>query len=75
MRRVAEQAELAAEAYIYRYLPVRSLDEIASSVAGGGSLPIQAPYNEFGHARNLAGPEVKFGLAPRGSCASGISSR
>jgi hypothetical protein len=56
----APQAKLAAEAYIYGYPLVYSLHEIASFVAGSERFPMRAPYNEFGHARNLAGPEFKF---------------
>ena len=67
---VAEQVKLAAEAYVYGYPLVRSLEEIASFVAGGGSLPVQAPYNAFGHARNLAGPEVKFVSPNNDTCYS-----
>lgn len=40
---VAEQVKLAAQAYIYGYPLVRSLDEIGSFVAGGGSLPGASP--------------------------------
>jgi hypothetical protein len=37
-----EQVRLAAEAYIYGYPLVYDLEEVASSVEGGGSLPFQA---------------------------------
>jgi hypothetical protein len=66
----AEQIKRAAEAYIYGYPFVRSLGEIASFVAGGGSLGIQAPYNEFGHIRSLAGPEVTFVSPNNDTCYS-----
>jgi hypothetical protein len=56
----AEQVKLAAEAYIYGYPLVYSLDEIGAFVAGGDKFPMKAPYNAFGHARELAGPEFKF---------------
>ena len=67
---VGERAKVAAEVYVYGYPLVRGLDEIESFVAGGGSLPIQAPYNEFGHARRLAGPEVKFVSPNNDTCYS-----
>jgi hypothetical protein len=57
---VEDQVKLAAEAYLYGYPLVYSLHEIAAFVAGGGRFPMQAQFNEFGHARNLAGPEFKF---------------
>jgi hypothetical protein len=66
----AEQIELAVEAYVYGYPLVRSVEEIGSFVAGGGSLGIQAPYNEFGHARSLAGPKVKFVSPNNDTCYS-----
>ena len=50
----------AAEAYVYGYPLVYDLQEVAEFVEGGGSLPIQAPYNTFAYARRLLGPETKF---------------
>jgi hypothetical protein len=55
-----EQVKNAAEAYIYGYPLVYDLQEVAEFVEGGGSLPIQAPYNTFAYARRLLGPETKF---------------
>jgi hypothetical protein len=55
-----EQVKLAAEAYIYGYPLVYDLEEVANGVEGGGSLPLQAPYNRFAYARRLLGPETKF---------------
>jgi hypothetical protein len=55
-----EQVKDAAEAYIYGYPLVYDLQEVAEFVEGGGSLPIQAPYNSFAYARRLLGPETKF---------------
>jgi hypothetical protein len=55
-----ERIKAAAEAYLYGYPLVYSLNEIGAFVAGGGRFPMQAPFNEFGHARRLAGPEFKF---------------
>lgn len=56
----AEQIKDVAEAYIYGYPLVYDLREVVESVEGGGSLPIQAPYNAFAYARTLLGPETKF---------------
>lgn len=56
----AEQVKDAAEAYIYGYPLVYDLQEVAEFVDGGGSLPIQAPYNTFASARRLLGPETRF---------------
>jgi hypothetical protein len=56
----AEQVKLAAEAYIYGCPLVYDLKEVASFVEGGGSLPVQAPYNALASARQLLGPETKF---------------
>jgi hypothetical protein len=55
-----EQVKDAAEVYIYGYPLVYDLQEVAEFVEGGGSLPIQAPYNTFAYARRLLGPETKF---------------
>ena len=55
-----EQVKEAAEAYIYGYPLVYDLREVAEFVEGGGSLPIEAPYNTFAYARRLLGPETKF---------------
>jgi hypothetical protein len=56
----AEQVKDAAAVYVYGYPLVYDLKEVASSVAGGGSLPMQAPYNRFAYARRLLGPETRF---------------
>jgi hypothetical protein len=56
----AEQVKEAAEAYLYGYPLVYDLTEVAENVEGGGSLPLQAPYNSFAHARRLLGPETRF---------------
>jgi hypothetical protein len=37
---------------------VYDLKEVASFVEGGGSLPMQAPYNRFASARRLLDPET-----------------
>jgi hypothetical protein len=57
---VSERVNAAAQAYIYGYPLVYSLHEIGAFVVGGGRFPMQASFNEFGHARRLAGPEFKF---------------
>jgi hypothetical protein len=54
----AEQVKDAAEAYLYGYPLVYDPQEVAEFVEGGGSLPIQAPYNTFAYARRLLGPET-----------------
>jgi hypothetical protein len=56
----AEQVRDAAAVYVYGYPLVYDLQEVANFVEGGGSLPMQAPYNAFGSARRLLGPETKF---------------
>jgi hypothetical protein len=55
-----EQVRLAAEAYLYGYPLVYGLHEMADFVAGGTRFPMQAPYNEFGHARQLADAKMHF---------------
>jgi hypothetical protein len=55
-----ESVQLAAKAYIYGYPLVYDLKEVAEFVTGGGALPVQAAFNEFGYARELLGPETKF---------------
>jgi len=57
---IQEQVQAAAQAFIYGYPLVYCLNEAAAFVAGGGRFPMRAPYNEFGHARRLAGPEFEF---------------
>lgn len=55
-----EAIEAAAELFIYGYPLVYSLKETEGLVSGSGHLPVQSPYNAFGHARDLCGPETKF---------------
>lgn len=50
----------AAKAFVYGYPLVYDLDEVAKFVRGAGSFPVSAPYNTFGLARELLGPETKF---------------
>ncbi|MBK8048034.1 MAG: DUF1254 domain-containing protein [Anaerolineales bacterium] len=55
-----EKVKLAAEVFIYGYPLVYNLHEIAAFVAGSPRFPMKAEYNRFGHARELAGPGMKF---------------
>jgi hypothetical protein len=51
----------AAKAYLYGYPLVYGMHELRAFVAGtGGKFPMSAPYNQFGHGRELAGPAFKF---------------
>ena len=51
---------LAAEAYLYGFPLVFNLDQVLRFVTTGvGSNP-QAPFNQFSHARVLAGPQDTF---------------
>ena len=53
-------AVLAAEAFFYGFPLVFDLQEVAGFEHGGiGDVPA-TPYNQFGHARALAGTETKF---------------
>ena len=57
-----DKAKLAADTYIYGYPLVYNLDEIAKFPAGTSGLLVRqaAPYNAFGHVRELATPETDF---------------
>ena len=57
---VEEQVRAVAQVFVYGYPLVYGLQEMGAFVAGGGKFPMQAPYNEFGHARTLADPEFAF---------------
>jgi hypothetical protein len=59
-QQVDPQVQAAAQAYIYGYPMVYNMKEINGFVSGAGSVPINAPFNEFGYARKLLGPETKF---------------
>jgi hypothetical protein len=52
--------EAAARTYVYGYPLVYSLRELAGFAEGHSSLPVSAPWNEFGYARELLGPETTF---------------
>jgi hypothetical protein len=56
----ADRVQAAAQAYLYGYPLVYSLNEIAAFVAGGDRFPMRADLNNFGYARRLAGPEFEF---------------
>jgi hypothetical protein len=52
--------ELAVEAYLYGFPLVFNLDQVLRYVTTGvGSNP-KAPFNQFSHARTLAGPQDTF---------------
>ena len=51
-----ERVELAAEIDIYGYPLVYDLREVAESVEGGGSPPMQAPYNSSAYAAGCSAP-------------------
>jgi hypothetical protein len=55
-----ERVKAAAETYVYGYPLVYSLRETAGFAEGHSSLPVSSPWNEFGYARELLGPETTF---------------
>ncbi len=58
---VAEQTRLAAIAFLYGYPLVYSMHEIAKFPAGPNlATPVALPYNAFGAARHLLGPDAQF---------------
>jgi hypothetical protein len=69
---ISERVSAATQAYIYGYPLVYCVHELGAFVAGGGRFPMQAPYNEFGHARRLAGPEFKF-VSPNNDTAYSVA--
>lgn len=52
--------EAAAQMYVYGYPLVYCLREVTGFAEGHSSLPVSAPWNTFGHARELLGPETSF---------------
>ena len=66
----AEQVRLAAEAFLYGYPMVYNLHEIGAYIAGSPRFPLSSPYNTFGHARELAGPGMKFVSPNNDTCYS-----
>lgn len=67
---VEEQVKAAAEVFFYGYPIVYNLHEIAAYVAGSPRFPMSSPYNMFGHARELAGPGMKFVSPNNDTCYS-----
>ncbi len=55
-----ERVQRAAQVYIYGYPLVYNLHEIDGFANNIASLPFSAPYNRFGYARELLGPETEF---------------
>ena len=55
-----ERVKAAAGMFVYGYPLVYSLSETAGFAEGHSSLPVSAPWNEFGYARELLGPETTF---------------
>jgi hypothetical protein len=55
-----ERVQLAAQVFIYGYPLVYNLHEIDGFANNIASLPFSAPYNQFGYARELLGPETEF---------------
>jgi hypothetical protein len=55
-----ERVQFAAQAYIYGYPLVYNLHEIDGFANNIASIPFSAPYNRFGYARALLGPETEF---------------
>lgn len=55
-----ERRQLAAQVYIYGYPLVYNLHEIDGFANNIASIPFSAPYNQFGYARALLGPETEF---------------
>ncbi len=58
---LGERVKAAAGMYVYGFPLVYNLREIAGFAGEGPSnFPISAPWNEFGYARKLIGPETEF---------------
>ena len=55
-----EQVTAAAATFIYGYPLVYALQEATGFTGGHSSLPLSAPWNTFGYARELLGPETTF---------------
>ncbi|KAF0848129.1 DUF1254 domain-containing protein [Nocardia caishijiensis] len=56
----SDLSALAAEAFVYGYPILADLDKVAGSVRGTSVGVPTAPFNQFGHAAALAGPDMKF---------------
>jgi hypothetical protein len=57
---VPDAVRAAADAYVYGYPLVYGLGEASAFVAGGDRFPTSAPYNQFGHVRDLADSHFHF---------------
>ncbi len=57
---IAERVRLAAEAYFYGYPLVYSMHEIAKFPTGSNLVGKPISYNQFGHGRYLADPDIHF---------------
>ena len=57
---VEEQTRKAVEAFLYGYPLVYNLTEMAKFPKGTSLLGTPVPYNSFGYARQLLGPDAKF---------------
>jgi hypothetical protein len=55
-----ERVDLAAEAFIYGFPLVFDLQEVDRFVRAGMGAAPASPFNRFGHASALAGPEERF---------------
>ncbi|MFD5081912.1 DUF1254 domain-containing protein [Kitasatospora sp. NPDC058201] len=55
-----ELEALAADAYVYGYPMVAGLTMVERFVQGGTGVLPATPYNHFGHATRLAGPDDEF---------------
>ena len=55
-----QRVQLAAQVYVYGYPLVYNLHEIDGFARNIASMPFSAPYNQFGYARVLLGPETEF---------------
>lgn len=66
-----ECVQLAAQVYIYGYPLVYNLHEIDGFADNIALLPFSAPYNEFGYARELLGPETESSRPTTTRCTSG----
>jgi len=53
-------AALAAEAYVYGFPLIFDLHEVARCAHEGLGSLAPAPFNSFGHASKLAGPDERF---------------
>ncbi len=55
-----QRVEAATQMYVYGYPLVYCLKEVGGFAEGHSSLPLSSPWNRFGSARELLGPETTF---------------